>query len=226
MNYRLLFALIIAGCLAMTLQAQTAIGYYGALRGSAGTVKFIGEDDFEVGTYGILPAIGYRFAPYFRTELEFAARTKRKRSDPWSYYNPHNDDSLSGEDVLEDVDYAERMSMTYSVLSLMAQCYIDIPLGQNPIQPFVNVGVGGTRGKLTRPIWESGYRDLDLDGRTHNSVSVSWNAGAGLAYIYDDRLSLEAMYRYSDLGRFKLYDDGTKVKIQLHDFIIGARFAF
>ena len=224
MKYRLLLANIIVRCLATALQAQTATGVYGALRGSAGTAKFIGEDGFDMGTYGILPAVGYRFASFFRTELEFSARTKKNRSEYW--------------DEFSDGPYDLYSSITYSVISLMAQCYIDIPLGKGPIQPFVNAGIGGTRGRVTAPVFKSGWSpdpDFDdsedplyprLDGSSYNSVRISWNAGAGLAYIYDDRLSIEAMYRYSDLGNFRLDEYGTKTKIKLHDLVIGARFSF
>ena len=223
MNHRLLAAFIIAGCLAMTLQAQTALGIYGALRGSAGTVRLSGKNSVEMGTYGLLPAVGYRFTPYFRTELELAARTKKKHSDIRT---------TSEVDEFDDPDeYDEYVSMTYTIQSLMAQCYIDIPLDEGSIRPFINVGAGGTRGRVASLVSEYEYYDpddADDFGRRSgkNSVSASWNIGAGLAYIYDDRLSIEAMYRYSCLGTFKLNDDGGKTKIRLHDLVIGARFNF
>jgi len=181
--------------------------------------RLSGENAFDMDTYGILPAVGYRFASCFRAELEFSARTKKKLDDP--YYSRSCTDVLDKEGNIEDEDcgdwYSEQASIRSSLLSLTAQCYIDIPLGKSPIQPFISVGAGGTRGKIPPPD--------DFDTR-YNSASLSWNAGAGLSYIYDNRLSLDVMYRYSDLGKFKFNDEGDKLNIRLHDLIVGARFSF
>ena len=125
MNYRLLPALIIAGCLATTLQAQTATGTYGKV--TATTTG--GDDDFWEDLY----------------DAEWCAE-------------------------------------------------------------FPEDCVGASSGRAS-------------------STCLSWNVGAGLAVALTDNLALDAMYRYSDLGKFKVAGN-VNLKVRIHEALVGVRFAF
>ncbi|MCL1857204.1 MAG: outer membrane beta-barrel protein [Kiritimatiellaeota bacterium] len=278
MRHRLTPALIvIAGCLATTLPAQKASeiedGLYVAFRGAAGRAAI--ADPLTGGTlrresYGAMPSVGYRFTPYFRTELEYAWRTKRTVSMSYGsgssgsdFWDDDGDDwDLGGwwdfdlddffdNDGLGSGSSISHISADYRTRSIMAQGYFDLPVGKFPVKPFVNLGLGFTHGKVTTTYMASsssdwgdledfddlGYDDEDEDwlgggtrysvgSNTANSWRPSWNAGVGFSYYVTDRLAVDAMYRYSELGKFKVDTSGTRVKIKLNEALVGVRFAF
>ena len=274
MNYRtVIVAAAVAGCLATSLPAQTAgeidDAIYVALRGAVGRATLIGADDLKlrrIESYGATFSLGQRFTPYFRAELEYAWRTKGKRTVTTSVYSANDEWG----DFWEDDDWGnwgnewdlddegggsysrQRTTIEYSVHSLMVHSYFDIPVGRSPVQPFVSLGLGGTYGKVETSFassasgggddwgdfWGDDWFDSEFDedspsrsaGRngstSENSTRLSWSAGLGLSCYITDSFAIDAMYRYSDLGKFKTTADDYRTRITMNEILVGARVTF
>ena len=207
---------------------------YGAFRGSAGQGKIQSLSDFSVTSYSAMPAVGYRLAPYLRVEAEYAYRTRWQHTLPLDYEVWVCDEVADEDDWSDEIRYencvggAQSILTTYRAHSLMAQGYIDIPFGKkSPFGLVLNGGIGGTHTKMRTPITRQADQFeevLYMSGTT--SRSMSWCAGGGLTYVYDKTLSIDVMYRYSDLGKFKVDQSTDRVRITLNELVVGARFTF
>ncbi len=90
-------------------------------------------------------------------------------------------------------------SGTKSELTFLANAYVD--LGNfNGIVPFLGAGIGASRNTI------SDFRDVNVPtlGVAYGDKASKWNFAwalyAGLGYEINQRLTLEAAYRYIDLG--------------------------
>lgn len=100
--------------------------------------------------------------------------------------------------------------------SVMANAYFDY-LTCTPWTPYVGAGIG------------SAYLKAD-DGEQAKSVyNLAWQVMAGLTYDINSHWTLDAGYRYADLGRIrKNYGEGNVAKLTArdHEIMLGVRYTF
>ncbi len=99
--------------------------------------------------------------------------------------------------------------------SVMANAYFDY-LTCTPWTPYVGAGIG------------SAYLKAD-DGEQAKSVyNLAWQVMAGLTYDINSNWTLDAGYRYADLGRIRKNsgDSVTKLTARDHEIMLGVRYTF
>ena len=100
--------------------------------------------------------------------------------------------------------------------SVMANAYFDY-LTCTPWTPYVGAGLG------------SAYLKAD-DGEQAKSVyNLAWQVMAGLTYDINSQWTLDAGYRYADLGRIrKNFGEGNVAKLTArdHEVLLGVRYTF
>lgn len=99
--------------------------------------------------------------------------------------------------------------------SVMANAYFDY-LTCTPWTPYVGAGIG------------SAYLKAD-DGSNAKSVyNLAWQVMAGLTYDINSHWTLDAGYRYADLGRIRKNsgDSVTKLTARDHEIMLGVRYTF
>lgn len=99
--------------------------------------------------------------------------------------------------------------------SYMANAYFDY-LTCTPWTPYVGAGIGISHLKA----------DFGETGKSTNNLA--WQVMAGLAYDITSNWTVDAGYRYADLGRVrKNYGDGVaKVTARDHEIQLGVRYNF
>lgn len=100
--------------------------------------------------------------------------------------------------------------------SLMINGYYDIDTGSK-LTPYVGAGIG--YAKIKGKVLEASYTSYSEDGN-----NFAWQVGAGVGYALNDKVSLDAGYRYVDYGDFT--KDGLKWESSAHELYVGARYAF
>ena len=99
--------------------------------------------------------------------------------------------------------------------SVMANAYFDY-LTCTPWTPYVGAGIG------------SSYLKAD-DGEEAKSVyNLAWQVMAGLTYDINSHWTLDAGYRYADLGRIRKNsgDSVAKLTARDHEIMLGVRYTF
>lgn len=99
--------------------------------------------------------------------------------------------------------------------SFMANAYFDY-LTCTPWTPYVGAGIGLAHLKAD-------------DGHNAKSVNnLAWQVMAGIAYDITSNWTVDAGYRYADLGRIrKNFGEGvTKITARDHEIMLGARYNF
>ena len=99
--------------------------------------------------------------------------------------------------------------------SVMANAYFDY-LTCTPWTPYVGAGIG------------SAYLKAD-DGEQAKSVyNLAWQVMAGLTYDINSHWTLDAGYRYADLGRIRKNsgDKVAKLTARDHEIMLGVRYTF
>ena len=99
--------------------------------------------------------------------------------------------------------------------SVMANAYFDY-LTCTPWTPYVGAGIG------------SAYLKAD-DGEEAKSVyNLAWQVMAGLTYDINSHWTLDAGYRYADLGRIRKNsgDSVAKLTARDHEIMLGVRYTF
>lgn len=100
--------------------------------------------------------------------------------------------------------------------SVMANAYFDY-LTCTPWTPYVGAGIG------------SAYLKAD-DGNTAKSVyNLAWQVMAGVAYDINSHWTVDAGYRYADLGRIRQNSgngDVAKLTARDHEIMLGVRYTF
>ena len=112
--------------------------------------------------------------------------------------------------------YGRRLvNMEIESQSLMINGYYDIDTGSK-LTPYVGAGIGYAKikGKLSA-LGESYSADDN---------NFAWQVGAGVGYALNDKVSLDAGYRYVDYGDFT--EEGLKWESSAHELYVGARYAF
>lgn len=98
--------------------------------------------------------------------------------------------------------------------SLFINAYYDINTGTE-FTPYIGAGVGVS---AIRPA--AGGADVDF---TH-----AWQVGAGVAYAFDEKISMDMGYRYVDSGDWTIENPGDKSTLDIasHNVYVGARYSF
>lgn len=186
--------------------------------GAAGTLAAPTQSELEEQTYAFSLALGYDLRKYkipVRTELSFTYR-------PELDYNQN--------EMFQNARTPASHSSTIGVKSLMANIYYDISLTEK-IKPFVGGGIGfsiqNSEGRIAA---NDGSFDVNYEG---SNTGFSWNLMAGLSYQLTPSVSLEGMYKYSDLGSIVWKSDNPFNPIEMtsenatdHQLLIGAKYHF
>lgn len=63
-----------------------------------------------------------------------------------------------------------------------------------------------------------------------SETRIGWNIGAGFEYVFSDRVTIRAEYRYSDFGTNHIPNDWagplTKIELETHDVRLGVAYRF
>ena len=133
--------------------------------------------------------------------------------------------------------YNHKFATELSVYSAMLNVYYDIDTGTK-FTPYVGGGIGMAYLKNKTKVTGSTTAGALNLGSSESENNFAWNIGAGVSYALNDKVSIDAGYRYSDYGNVKesvsqkvpglgapLNVDG-KYDVTSHEFLIGARYAF
>lgn len=100
--------------------------------------------------------------------------------------------------------------------SVMANAYFDY-LTCTPWTPYVGAGIG------------SAYLKADNGNQAKSVYNLAWQVMAGLTYDINSHWTLDAGYRYADLGRIrKNFGNGNVAKLTArdHEVMLGVRYTF
>lgn len=109
--------------------------------------------------------------------------------------------------------YGELFNTKIESQLFMINGYYDIDTGSK-LTPYVGAGIG--YAKIKGKILEAFYSEDDNN--------FAWQVGAGVGYALNDKVSLDAGYRYVDYGDFT--KEGLKWESSAHELYVGARYAF
>lgn len=100
---------------------------------------------------------------------------------------------------------------------------------------FILLGVGGGMAKsvvdvdIKLDLSEFGESDaFTFYANSHHAHAFAWNISAGIGYMIIDGLSLDLLYRYTDIGKtkYKINSDSIKKNLNMHEIIIGVKCMF
>ncbi len=100
--------------------------------------------------------------------------------------------------------------------SVMANAYFDY-LTCTPWTPYVGAGIG------------SAYLKADDGNKAKSVYNLAWQVMAGVAYDINSHWTVDAGYRYADLGRIRQnFGDGNVAKLTArdHEIMLGVRYTF
>ena len=99
--------------------------------------------------------------------------------------------------------------------SVMANAYFDY-LTCTPWTPYVGAGIG------------SAYLKADNGNEAKSVYNLAWQVMAGLTYDINSHWTLDAGYRYADLGRIRKNsgDSVAKLTARDHEIMLGVRYTF
>lgn len=135
-------------------------------------------------------------------------------------------------------DYTDRsMSATATAImkadvqTYMLNAYYDIDTGTK-FTPYVSAGMGlahiNAKSNYTDSVGD-GANDVHMEKSENN---FAWQIGAGVGYALNDKVTLNAGYRYTDLGSVETTAKNQIGKInsesdfEAHEVMLGARYAF
>ena len=102
--------------------------------------------------------------------------------------------------------------------SLMANAYFDY-LTCTPWTPYVGAGIGAAYLK----------NNINGGAAKKTTYNFAWQVMGGVTYDINANWTLDAGYRYADLGQIrKNFGDGViyKTKVRDHEILFGARYTF
>lgn len=166
--------------------------------------------------------VGYQYNKYFRTDLTVDYETKAGATG----YAPCNGCAGAGQFSAEGADI--------DVWTVMLNGYVDIATWNN-FTPYVGAGIGTAyvRASNKKSVNPNGV-STSYDGSNSN-WNFAWALMAGAEYAFTPNWSLDAGYRYKNLGKAKtvaLHDVGTGSSREVwkdltaHEFRLGARYSF
>ncbi|MDO5536574.1 MAG: porin family protein [Desulfovibrionaceae bacterium] len=183
----------------MTVQNTGTVERSGGLSG-------FGLDEYSQFTLGGALAGGYDFWPNymipFRAELEVALR---------------------GNSEAKETGINGSSELTTNSTTLLLNGYYDFH-NSTAFTPYVGAGIGFAFNYLGVDIKHNGQSDSADD----RSTNFAWQVGAGVAYALTEDMSIDAAYRYLDLGYTEVSSSGQSVGIRPynHEVTLGLRFGF
>lgn len=191
----------------MTLQNTGTVSRSSSLAGT-------GVDEYNQFTLGGALAVGMDFWEQqmlpLRLEVEVAFRGNSEKS--WS------DSSV----------WAERIRGTWNNTTLFANLFWDFH-NETPFTPYVGGGLGMAFNYTGYDIKTRNGSCYSMDDRFTN---FAWNAGAGVAYNFNENFTLDASYRFVGLGYNEISTTINGVKYEIgnepynNEFMLGLRFTF
>jgi len=191
------------------VRALAGLSDGGDLTLSDGTAMDLDDDSLEWST-GASAVVGWRFDETpFRAELEYIWRY---RFDIDAHAAPAGDN--------------RRLKSNIDTHSVYLNGYVDIPITMS-FRGYVGAGVGFARHNSdTQFIQANGVR---TDSSNADS-QLSWMATAGVQYDLSEAWSIDASYRYTDLGEIETASSPigslTTDNYYSHDFLIGVAYRF
>ncbi len=196
---------------------------YNVLYDSSGTTVDNISKNFESSPLFSL-GVGFKHSDHLRFDVtgEFRGNGTFHGLDIYHYGGTSGTDEYTG---------------VLSSWAVMANAYWDIGTWHG-VTPFFGGGLGGALNTM------KGFTDVNTTtngvayGAKHAQWSLAWQLSAGLAYQITPEMTLEAAYRYMDLGSASSGDlvayDGTNTvnnpmefrHLTSQDFKIGFRYAF
>jgi opacity protein-like surface antigen len=169
-----------------------------------GGVSWLADTDLEYTTnttslsydagYVVRGAAGVAFNKMFRLEVE-------------GYYNSNDGDNVNVANVKE----VEIYSTTTSATGALVNGYYDFDFG-SPIVPFLTAGAGIANVQY------------DIRDRSRDQNVFAYAFGAGVAYAFNEKFSLDLAYRYFATEDVE-FDDFT-TSYEDHQLLLGARISF
>jgi opacity protein-like surface antigen len=174
--------------------------------------------DIDDETFGSRLALGVAIpvgGGAFRTELEWGANGK-----------------IEGKSDKAD-EPGVGTSAKIKTDTFMLNAYYDVDTG-TPFVPYIGFGLGYAKTSIKSAAYgmPAGYA---IDG-SFDDDNFAWNAGAGIGCALGGGLSLDAGYRYTDLGKTKgdlRYDEAGMISsvvekggLSSHEVAVGARYIF
>ena len=184
---------------------------------NTGTVERSGMSGFGIDKYnqftlGGAFAVGYDFWPQnmlpLRIELEGALRGNSEKE-----WNGHNGSAKE----------------TFNATTLFGNVYYDFH-NESAFTPYVGAGLG----------FAFNYFGIDTHddlGRNRGSqderrTNFAWNVGGGVAFAVNDQVSIDAQYRYVDLGYTEVSSNyggesqSVGIRPYNHEIMLGLRWGF
>lgn len=112
--------------------------------------------------------------------------------------------------------------------SLMANAYFDF-LNCTSWTPYVGAGLGTSWLKAKQFAYTDGGKSKNFDKSVYN---LGWQVMAGIAYKINSNWTIDAGYRYADLGRIRKHEvigdvsQIAKIKVREHSALLGIRYTF
>ena len=192
------------------------------------TLKF---NDKSHPAFGNFIGVGYDFYPQFsvpiRTELEVGMRGKV--SDTHNLNALSNSASNSGSSDMEN---------EATLTTVMLNSYYDMK-NQTAFTPYISFGLGlaSTRYENTqRSEFEiSGVKQSSNQSKSDRINKLAWSLGLGSRYAFNDNLSFDLGYRFTEAGKYKISMANTldknatetsTINLASHDFMLGIAYRF
>lgn len=124
-------------------------------------------------------------------------------------------------------DFADGKLKLYKY-SVMGNVYFDF-LNCSSWTPYIGAGLGTAWLKTKTFSYDEGIKEKTLDKSVYN---LAWQVMAGVAYKINANWTIDAGYRYADLGRIRKHevDDDywhtTKIAVRDHEAMLGIRYSF
>ena len=89
------------------------------------------------------------------------------------------------------------------------------------LTPYVGVGIGFSELQYGHHIiYPDGHTENQISERNSKPLRFTWSAGVGLALKVSDKVSVDAGYRYYDMG--SVY----RIEVKADEYYCGLRYAF
>ena len=157
-------------------------------------------------------ALGYKVADHVRAELAI------NRFQNFKYQATDKQDT--------DMTYSQKISST----SAFINGYYDIK-EMNGFMPYITAGVGFSKNNANSILVKIVDEDPVIHAKAKAQTEFGWNAGVGIAYNLNERITLDLLnYKYYDLGKVSTdKDDGGEAsvgKLKVHSINTGIRIKF
>ena len=167
-------------------------------------------------TFGSHVAYGLQ-AGFVRGEMEL------NYSQPQTHKSTVAGDNTAGV-AAESTD----LKMKINKHSLMGNAYFDF-LNCTSWTPYVGAGIGLSWLKAKQFAYTADGKFKNFDKSVY---TLGWQVMAGIAYKINSRWTIDAGYRFADLGRIRKHEiiegisQTAKIKIRDHSALLGIRYTF